>query len=431
MRFSLKIIQTLATKILLVFITFLISYVVIKLVGAAGQGQITTLLTSCLLISSIFFMSIGSGLIYYSNHENDISGYYSVTFFLSIILTLFLLILLFLCKDFFVEKFLKLNNPYFFDVALVLIAALNLGKLSNSISRANHNSMLYNGAIFSEKFLYFIIILIFWLKGINVSVFQIIYFLLLALIISHLIVIIRYINLLSFLKIKFRRIKNIFLFSLKGHIGVIIQKLNLKFDIILLSYLFSSNIVGYYSISVLFSYIVLYIPDSIAVFLYPKLSKIKNFDEKLELTLKINRITFLTVLIISFFIILFGRIILTSFYGKEFEISYIPLTILLIGSILFTLVKIITKLSTADGNPAVGSRISFIGIMVNIPLLIILVPKYQIIGAAIATSVSYFLMSMYALYWLVKRSKKITFEKLFILNSNDINMVKNILKHKK
>ena len=81
MRFSLKIIQTLATKIILVFITFLISYVVIKLVGADGQGQITTLVTSCILISSIFFMSIGSGLIYYSNLENDTSGYYSVTFF--------------------------------------------------------------------------------------------------------------------------------------------------------------------------------------------------------------------------------------------------------------------------------------------------------------------------------------------------------------
>ena len=190
------------------------------------------------------------------------------------------------------------------------------------------------------------------------------------------------------------------------------------------------SIVGYYSISLLFSYIVLYIPDSIAVFLYPKLSKMKTFDEKLELTLKINRITFLVVLIISLFLILFGKIILTSFYGKEFEASYIPLAVLLIGSVLFSFVKIITKLSTADGKPAVGTKISFIGIMVNIPLLIILIPKYQILGAAIASSVSYSVMSIYAFYWLFIRSKNITIQKLFVLNINDVNSVRNILKFK-
>ena len=100
----------------------------------------------------------------------------------------------------------------------------------------------------------------------------------------------------------------------------------------------------------------------------------------------------------------------------------------MIGSVLFSFVKIITKLSTSDGSPIVGSKISFIGIIVNIPLLILLVPKYQIVGAAVATSVSYFLMSLYALYWLVKRSKKITFHQLFILNSDDISLIKNILK---
>tara|TARA_B100000963_G_C22633565_1_gene676283 strand:+ start:1871 stop:3163 length:1293 start_codon:yes stop_codon:yes gene_type:complete len=428
MRFSSKILQTLITKIILVFITFLISYIVVKLVGASGQGQITTFITTCLLISSIFFMSIGSGLIYFSNKESDFKGYYSVTFILTLILTFILLIILYFFRDFFVENFLKLNNPYFFDLALVMIAVFNLGKLSNSISRAKHNSNLYNGAIFSEKFMYFSLIFIFWFKEINISVFQIIYFLLAASIVPHLLVIIIYSNLFSFKRIRFLSVKKIFNFSLKGHIGVIIQKLNLKFDIIILSYLFSSNIVGYYSISVLFSYIVLYIPDSVAVFLYPKLSKVKSFEEKKDLTLRVNRIIFLVILLISLFLILFGRLILTSFYGQEFEISYKPLIILLIGSVLFSFVKIITKLSTSDGSPIVGSKISFIGIIVNIPLLILLVPKYQIVGAAVATSVSYFLMSLYALYWLVKRSKKITFHQLFILNSDDISLIKNILK---
>ena len=61
-------------------------------------------------------------------------------------------------------------------------------------------------------------------------------------------------------------------FSLKEHIGVIAQKMNLKIDILIMAGFLGAKEIGYYSIAVLFAELIWYVPNSIGIFLYPKIA---------------------------------------------------------------------------------------------------------------------------------------------------------------
>lgn len=422
-----KIFQTFFSKIIIALLSFIISIIVVKLVGAEGQGSIATYITLFLLISSISFISLGSGTIYYVNKEKNINNYFSSIFFLNILILFFLLSTFFYFKPLIIINYPELNNGSYLILGTILLVTFNLAKVSAAYSRAMHNSLKFNGAIISEKMLYLFTILFFYFASIEVSFYEILFSLVIASLIIHSYVIFSYATHIRFRFIALKYIRKLFKFSLKGHLGVIIQKLNLKFDILLLAYLFSFELVGYYSISLLFAQTILYVPDSIAIFLYPKISKSNDLKFSLNTTLQINRISTFVIFVIAIILAIFSELLITYIYGFNFVKSVLPLLILLIGSIFFSTVKIITKLSTGIGFPLVGTKISIVGIVFNIPLLILLVPRFDIIGAAIASAISYMIMFFASIYWLYLKDSSFSFSRILLINKTDIKLLSNHL----
>jgi O-antigen/teichoic acid export membrane protein len=59
-----------------------------------------------------------------------------------------------------------------------------------------------------------------------------------------------------------------------------------------------------------------------------------------------------------------------------------------------------------------------VGLVATVVFDVLLIPKYGIIGAAAATSISYFLLFTVLLYYLV-RKEELTFSEIFIVRKDD------------
>ena len=122
-----------------------------------------------------------------------------------------------------------------------------------------------------------------------------------------------------------------------------------------------------------------------------------------------------------------SNILIPVFYGDEFINSLLPLLILSFGSIFFSVSKILTKYYSGIGLPIINSKGAIITFFVNSILTYLLAIKFGLIGAAISSSLAYFLMMLYYLKIFSKMNPDIYFIDLFVISKSDFNEIKSIL----
>jgi O-antigen/teichoic acid export membrane protein len=207
-------------------------------------------------------------------------------------------------------------------------------------------------------------------------------------------------------------------FGIREHLGALSHKLNLRLDILILAPLVEISEIGYYSIAVVFAQLVWYIPDSIGTFLFPKIASRNNNKSSAKLTAQINRISITVVVLISVIIYFTSKIFIPIMYGIDFQKSVVVIKILLFGTVGLSIQKILTKYFSGIGKPLITSWASIVGLITSVPLLFILVPIYGIIGAAIATAISYLFMAIFAIV-LFKYNSDVNLFDLMIVKITD------------
>ena len=178
-------------------------------------------------------------------------------------------------------------------------------------------------------------------------------------------------------------------FGLREHLGVMCQKMNLKLDILVMSAIgISVSSIGAYSMAAFFVQLVWLVPDSLAVFLLPRLAAERNVDIAVADTTRATRTSLSACVVCSISLALFLPAI-PLVLGEQFRPSIAYALILLPGVLALVLAKVISKYFTAMGTPTINSMCAVSGLALNVPLLAILVPTLGAMGAAAASSVSY------------------------------------------
>lgn len=113
------------------------------------------------------------------------------------------------------------------------------------------------------------------------------------------------------------------------------------------------------------------------------------------------RITTLITIPLALLLIFFGKYLLMIF-GKEFQVSYVPLIILIAGQLINSLTGMVGALMTMTGNQNVFLRVYLFASFTDIFLNILLVPKFGLVGAATASAVSTIILNAF-LYVLVRK----------------------------
>lgn len=85
------------------------------------------------------------------------------------------------------------------------------------------------------------------------------------------------------------------------------------------------------------------------------------------------------------------------YFGEQYIQGYVALQILLCGTILFGISRVIIPVFQATGWIKYTESLSFITLVLNVILNLLLIPHYGIIGAAIGTSASYSFILVWAI----------------------------------
>jgi O-antigen/teichoic acid export membrane protein len=108
---------------------------------------------------------------------------------------------------------------------------------------------------------------------------------------------------------------------------------------------------------------------------------------------------------LAIFFGIIGRILIPLFFGLNFIGSVIPFLLLLPGIVGMVLSKIIFANLSGSGRPQFATYSSIVTFAVTVGLDILLIPIYDIAGAAIASTIAYLLGSFLSVFWFSRQSK--------------------------
>ena len=108
----------------------------------------------------------------------------------------------------------------------------------------------------------------------------------------------------------------------------------------------------------------------------------------------------------------FEYVFLLSFFGTEFLIAKNTLLILLIGQIVNAMSGSVGFILQMTGREKVYQNILLLTLVINITLNIILIPKFGIEGAAIASAFSLLLWNLCSVFYIYRKYNVLTFFKI-------------------
>ena len=185
-------------------------------------------------------------------------------------------------------------------------------------------------------------------------------------------------------------------------------QLNLRIDQTLMSLFLSARVLGYYTVAFSWASSLSFIGVGLSVVMLVRSASIDfNDREKLIIIFGQLRIVFISLLIIGLFIALSTPILLPKLFGIEFLPSVIPGIILCIAGIFLGLNIVLHELIRGLGFPELGIRAEVLGLVISLILLYLLLPIWGGTGAAIASTISYSIVSITLVLLL---SRKINFK---------------------
>lgn len=219
------------------------------------------------------------------------------------------------------------------------------------------------------------------------------------------------------LSINSNLLKDSLKYGVKSYLASGLEMLNLRADVFLIYAFLGPRSLGFYTVAVAISEIIWFISHSVAFPLFPRISSIGKEASK-SLVLKTSRIVFWLSFLFS--ILLSGVVywFIPLLFGKSFIPSVKIVYFLLPGILLFSPVMTISTYFRGIGRPQVNTFVNLITLFINITLNLLLIPKIGIVGAAIASSISYSLT--YVIYlFLYKKETGISPVKFFLFYIND------------
>ncbi|WP_184544020.1 flippase [Mucilaginibacter sp. FT3.2] len=189
--------------------------------------------------------------------------------------------------------------------------------------------------------------------------------------------------------------------------GIIIM-LYMRIDQVMIGKMLDEKSVGLYSVSVKFSELWYFIPTVFVSSFFPKLIKLKSDETGYrKLCLKIFRILFFISFGIGLTIALLAHDMILILYGNLFIASAFALKISIWTSIFVFWGVAAANMLVIDGLNKHNLYKSVHGVILNIALNFILIPRFGINGAAIATLISQAYASYF--YYLLKKETRYIF----------------------
>ena len=167
---------------------------------------------------------------------------------------------------------------------------------------------------------------------------------------------------------------------------MLLISVNYHIDTIMLKTMSTSYYVGIYSVGVNFSNMFLLIPDAFKEVLFGDSTK-KDFSTNIAFnSIKVSLAASIIILIGFVFL---GKFAIKLFYGIDYLPAYQLTLILFVGSLSMIFFKILQPIYISHGKQSRAACFLVCSAVANIIANYFLIPRYNAVGASVASAISY------------------------------------------
>lgn len=217
-------------------------------------------------------------------------------------------------------------------------------------------------------------------------------------------------------------------YSWKSASANVVAQLNYKTDIFLLAAWSTPFQLGIYGVAVMIAEKAWMLSRSIGEVSLSYLTQTESSEEQMIneaiVTAKWTGVTTLAICLCIALVCPFLPIVL----GERFAGTALPILFLLPGILFLGISRILSNALAAIGKPGLNVAFGLVGCAFNIVVNFLLIPTYGAIGAAIATSISYFVLLSLRVIFLKRNGYAVS--SLFSLSCREISQVKSIIKNR-
>lgn len=162
---------------------------------------------------------------------------------------------------------------------------------------------------------------------------------------------------------------------------------------------------GFYTASQNIARIPYFAMGALPVVLFPSISKSlsdKTHQRTANIIRDSLRYTLLLLLPVSFLLSATSKPIIQLLFSEKYVLSAPSLSILIFSFIFITIFALLANILNGAGFPKKSMTISFLGVILSAIFCYLLIPKYGLVGAAIATGISGFVTMMLAGFYVHK-----------------------------
>ncbi len=216
-------------------------------------------------------------------------------------------------------------------------------------------------------------------------------------------------------------IRPLFIFISVGHLSQILSFLTYRMDYWILEHYKGSQELGYYAQAVGFGQMFWSITNPILTVLIPFLAS-ENNESGMSHFKFYSRLNFTVILsgMLVFFVL---ADVIFPIYGADFSQSVLPFRIMAFGIIMSCITKVFATYIYVKNKLQYNLMVTIISFIFTLVLDLLLIPGQGMIGASIATTVSYTVATL-VITWYMLVKFKVELKGLFLMNKSDFQSIR-------
>jgi O-antigen/teichoic acid export membrane protein len=201
--------------------------------------------------------------------------------------------------------------------------------------------------------------------------------------------------------------RRIYVFGVRGQLGNLLLLLNLRLDFVILGALAGAAPLGAYALASRFAELLRLLPVSVFWVFYPRYARAPRTVAASQARAMIPRLGALTVAA-AIPLAPAAAVFFPWIFGPAFQAAILPAQILLVGLVAEGIGGIVTPYLYGEGRPGLNSLAMGAGVVVTVLLDVLLIPRFQAVGAAVASSSAYITTTVVLLlvFWALTRSQR-------------------------
>ena len=200
------------------------------------------------------------------------------------------------------------------------------------------------------------------------------------------------------------------------------QFLNYKLDVFVVGFFAGAASVGRYTLAVSLGQLLWLMSNSVASVLLPKIAASTDEGGSIRHTALVTRLSLWATALCGLALAVLATQAIPLLYGEAFRPSIMALIWLLPGIVVFSVANVLAAYIAGIGKPRLNLIVSGVSLIVTIGLDLALIPNLNIVGAAIASTVSYSLSALLLIVFFIRETGA-SVREVLLPTSGDVRML--------